>query len=192
MVLVLDKIRSNLICSFFPKTASSRCYLFRIFSLTLFQQLLLMASSRRPLPPPPGKPMGSRPNPNPPVDLFTITDPYFTSYAYPAYSTQPPEMNSEHPSGVPVGTLLHKGFYDLLSMIPTPSPSRLLGWGAPASSPPVISQSVPLESEPTIAGPPYESLQTSPTRAAAPAQHARKGRRVSKDMVSKPTGFVYA
>ncbi|KAJ8581448.1 hypothetical protein M405DRAFT_832424 [Rhizopogon salebrosus TDB-379] len=36
---------------------------------------------------------------------------------------------------LPAGTFLHKGFYDLLAMIPTPSPSRFL-WGAGRSTRP--------------------------------------------------------
>lgn len=136
-------------------------------------------------PPPPGRPIGARENPNPPADLFTFTDPYFSSYAYPAVVQQLPDIYDEPPSSVPAGMLLHKGFYDLLAMIPTPSPSRLI-WGPP-SSPPLSPQ---LESRPTIAGPRYENIGPASTRAVAPAIMSRKGRRISKDMVSKPTGFV--
>ena len=81
-------------------------------------------------------------------------------------------------SSIPVGTYLHKGFYDLLAMIPTPSPSRLL-WGLPK----------PPDEEPTVvAGPRYEHIQP-PANAAVKAM-PKKARRVSKDLVSKPTGFV--
>ncbi|RDB25182.1 Serine/threonine-protein kinase CBK1 [Hypsizygus marmoreus] len=109
--------------------------------------------------------MGARPNPSAPSDLYTLTDPYFSS--------------------IPAGTLLHKGFYDLLAMIPTPSPSRLI-WGYPPSPP-----QLQLPAETVVAGPRYEEISPSPTRAAAPAASAKKGRRISKDMVSKPTGFVH-
>ncbi|KAJ7252651.1 hypothetical protein C8J57DRAFT_638944 [Mycena rebaudengoi] len=63
------------------------------------------------------------------------------------------------PTTLPGGTLIHKRFYDLLSMIPTPSPSRLI-WGAPAAE--------------------EAGILASP----------RKDRRISKDMVPRPTGFV--
>ncbi|KAK1236322.1 hypothetical protein PQX77_000438 [Marasmius sp. AFHP31] len=142
-------------------------------------------SGRRPLPTPPGRnsqfpynyPLGR------PSDLYP-TNPYYSPYAHPdnAYD-QPPS------SALPAGTLLHKGFYDLLSMIPTPSPSRLL-WN---SQPPA---------EPVVAGPRYEHIPPShagPTFKGTPAPSSpplspvtpRKGRRISKDMVSKPTGFVH-
>jgi protein-serine/threonine kinase len=100
--------------------------------------------------------MGARPSP------------YYADYIVPQ------ESYAEPSSGIPVGTFLHKGFYDLLAMIPTPSPSRLI-WGTP-----------PPPSDPDIAGLRYEDINTNSTRATA-----RKGRRISKDMVSKPAGFVY-
>ncbi|KAF5380439.1 hypothetical protein D9615_004608 [Tricholomella constricta] len=142
-----------------------------------------MASpGRRPLPAPPMRPMGARPNPYPPSDVYTLMDPHFSSYAYPQFTPQPPHIYDEPSSSIPAGTLLHKGFYDLLAMIPTPSPSRLI-WGAPQSS--------PLTTDPVVAGPRYENIGPSPTRAAAPAVSLKKGRRISKDMVSRPTGFVH-
>ncbi|KAI0318280.1 kinase-like protein [Amylostereum chailletii] len=90
------------------------------------------------------------------------------------------------------GTLLHKGFYDLLSMIPTPSPSRLL-WGG-------------VDPEQPIAGPRYDQIPQKPLPGSLPvrqtpvtvlgstppiASSPKRGRRISKDMVSKPTGFVH-
>ncbi|GLB37641.1 putative kinase-like protein [Lyophyllum shimeji] len=143
-----------------------------------------MASpERRPLPPPPARPIGGRPNPNPypPSDVHTLMDPQFSSYAYPQFAL-PPHIYDEPASSVPAGTLLHQGFYDLLAMIPTPSPSRLI-WGAPKTPSPAP--------DPIVAGPRYENLGPSPTRAVAPALAVKKGRRISKDMVSKPTGFVH-
>lgn len=144
-------------------------------------------ASRRPLPTPPGPPANVRFNQygtlSRPPDMYTPSNPYYTPHAYQDYDEPEPTTT------LPGGTLLHKGFYDLLAMIPTPSPSRLL-WGAP------------VQSEPVIAGPRYEDL--SPPAVPAPNRNkpfpvspplspvtVKKGRRISKDMVSKPTGFVY-
>ncbi|KAF8210476.1 kinase-like domain-containing protein [Mycena galopus ATCC 62051] len=74
-------------------------------------------------------------------------------------------------------------------MIPTPSPSRLI-WGAPAAE------------EPRLAGPRYEEIRPGVRPANGPAAKqvspppsspppVRKARRISKDMVSRPTGFVH-
>jgi hypothetical protein len=68
-------------------------------------------------------------------------------------------------------------------MIPTPSPSSLI-WGTPSPPPPPST-------DPVIAGPRYEDIGPSSTRPVAPLASTRKGRRISKNMVSKPTGFVY-
>ncbi|KAG5638870.1 hypothetical protein H0H81_009173 [Sphagnurus paluster] len=126
--------------------------------------------------------MGARPNPYPPSDVYTLMDPQFSAYPYPRFTPQPPHMYDQPAPSIPVGTIIHKGFYDLLAMIPTPSPSRLI-WGAPPAS--------PLGPDPIIAGPRYENIGPSPARATAPAVSVKKGRRISKDMVSKPTGFVH-
>ncbi len=140
-------------------------------------------SFRRPLPAPPDQlsPMGPKAYQYPPprsADMYGSIDPYYMPQHYPPYLYAPPSQQPdlyEEPvtSFIPVGTILHKGFYDLLSMIPTPSPSRLL-WRA---SPPSIH---------SVAGPRYEDLDSARIKAMP-----KKGRRVSKDMVSKPTGFVY-
>jgi protein-serine/threonine kinase len=86
------------------------------------------------------------------------------------------------------GTVLHKGFYDLLSMIPTPaSASRF--WASLTPDP--------------LAGPRYEDqvVKPGPGPGTAPAEPPKQvqtypgrptGRRITKDMVSHPTGFVYA
>ena len=50
-------------------------------------------------------------------------------YYSPSVHHQPQEFYEEPTTSVPTGTFLHKGFYDLLAIIPTPSPSRLL-WKA--------------------------------------------------------------
>ncbi|KAJ7902019.1 kinase-like domain-containing protein [Mycena olivaceomarginata] len=132
-----------------------------------------MANSRRPLPTPPTGPRASpydsyRGQADIRPDGYPFSGPYFAPYSYP----QAPQL----PTTLPGGTLLHKGFYDLLSMIPTPSPSRLI-WGAPAAE------------EPGLAGPRYEEIrQVSPLSSPPPV---RKARRISKDMVSRPTGFVH-
>jgi protein-serine/threonine kinase len=80
---------------------------------------------------------------------------------------------------LPGGTMLHQGFYDLLAMIPTPSPSRLF-WGAGWSQ------------QPVAAGPRYEDMspRTNVGVSIPTPVPFKKGRRISKDMVSKPTGFV--
>jgi len=62
----------------------------------------------------------------------------------------PPAIDDDYDHPLPVGTLLHKGFYDLLAMI---TRAR--------------------RSHPSIPDPPL-----------------KKDRRVTKDMVSRPTGFV--
>jgi len=106
---------------------------------------------------------------------YSLNNPYFMPYAYSPYVYQPPEFYEEPTTtSVPTGTFLHKGFYDLLAMIPTPSPSRLL-WKAP--SPPL---------DELVAGPRYEHQESNTAIKSMP----KKGRRVSKDMVSNPTGFV--
>jgi hypothetical protein len=103
-------------------------------------------------------------------------DPYFVPYPYPSFAPPPRPQIYDEPttSAVPTGTFLHKGFYDLLAMIPTPSPSRLL-WGAP-------------KPDPVVAGPRYEDIKP-PTGGAVRAS-PKKARRISKDMVSKPIGFM--
>ncbi|KAI0051243.1 kinase-like protein [Auriscalpium vulgare] len=158
----------------------------------------MAAKAWRPLPTPPAAPSAGYAEPPHSQDLYALdidnpyhapAHPYPSSFsppgpAYPAYDGPPSTLRG--------GTLLHKGFYDLLAMIPTPSPSRLL-WGA----------ADPVPSSEPLAGPRYEDLPpaTPPTvRTRAPAPPAlypaspvspKKGRRISKDMVSKPTGFVH-
>uniref|UniRef100_D8Q901 non-specific serine/threonine protein kinase n=1 Tax=Schizophyllum commune (strain H4-8 / FGSC 9210) TaxID=578458 RepID=D8Q901_SCHCM len=134
--------------------------------------------------------------------------PYYSPGPYPYPSTFFPQHHydqetfggpSQFKTTLPGGTLLHKGFYDLLAMIPTPSPSRFL-LGATGGSPPPAPPSDRL-----VAGPRYETIRPGkppmPPPAPAPRSPAyspppspatpRKGRRISKDMVSNPTGFVH-
>ncbi len=137
-------------------------------------------ASRRPLPTPPTPPLGFKYNQytlSRPTDMYPPGNPYYSPY----YS---PDAYGEPTTTLPGGTLLHKGFYDLLSMIPTPSsPSRLLQqWTTQAP-------------EPVVAGPRYEHIGSGPMPANSPPQSPpvspKKGRRISKDMVSRPTGFVF-
>lgn len=92
------------------------------------------------------------------------------------------------------GTLLHKGFYDLLSMIPT-TPSRMF-WREeeePIAGPRYeeIAKNDPLNSrKPVESPPPPAATVTNPANPTSPQRNLR-GRKISKDMVSKPVGFVY-
>ena len=160
-----------------------------------------MASSRRPLPTPPvpyprrdwdtAYPSTGLPGGHP--DLYSYAPPYMSPYPFHSTYIQqsPPSPQFDPPSStLRGGTLLHKGFYDLLALIPsTPSPSRLF-WSRAQNS----------ADDELISGPRYEQIPnadaqrplsppTSPV--ASPAPRNLKTRRISKDMVSKPTGFVY-
>ncbi|KAF9051116.1 kinase-like protein [Hymenopellis radicata] len=141
--------------------------------------------SRRPLPTPPAPPMGhpySQYTLSRPLDMYPLSNPY-----YPYHPS--PNVYREPTTTLPGGTLLHKGFYDLLAMIPTPSsPSRLLQqWAASSPSP----------DDTVVAGPRYEQIGAGPSPinrdlpSPPTSPTGRKGRRISKDMVSKPTGFVH-
>ena len=148
--------------------------------------LWLSVMSSRPLPTPPAVPgegywkndyLDSRNDPGSPYNPFRPHQPY---------PVTPTTQFTDHPTTLRGGTILHKGFYDLLALIPaTPSPSRFF-W--PARS--------PQDPEP-IAGPRYDEIPFSPYNSppvqppSSPPPQLRKGRRISKDMVSKPTGFVY-
>jgi protein-serine/threonine kinase len=143
----------------------------------------------------------SRPLPTPPGPVNHLDHIYSPAYPYraplsrPEYRPAGPSLplDEERPAAtLRGGTLLHKGFYDLLALIPTPSPSRIL-WGAGADLPPDV-----------VAGPRYEDLPGSnnapsinfapPAAVSLPSPgpvSSKKARRISKDMVSKPTGFMY-
>ena len=154
-----------------------------------------MALPRRPLPTPPvvgqdrynvyGIQSG-------PVGLANsyLYSSFISPFPNPPLPREVPLDEGERPSALRGGTLLHKGFYDLLALIPsTPSPSRFL-WRTP--------------NEDLVAGARYEDIPPSPSRAIQSAQSTQgpafiastspgrnlKSRRISKDMVSKPTGFV--
>ncbi|KAH9931119.1 kinase-like protein [Epithele typhae] len=119
-----------------------------------------MASSRRPLPTPPGP--ASR------ADWEHLYPPNGLPGAHPDLYA----FGSPHPAR---WTLLHKGFYDMLALIPSsPSPSRFF-W--PRQGP----------ADELISGPRYEQIPN--TRCSA--QCLLPSRRISKDMVSRPTGFIH-
>ena len=146
-----------------------------------------------------------RPLPTPPVpvyplsgadhnDMYSFANPYHSSNPHPPFGLPDPIPRTDDgppPGTLRGGTLLHKGFYDLLALIPTPSPSRFL-WGGSADPAPEA-----------VAGPRYEDLSgpnnsllgnVSPPIANSPSSgpvSPKKGKRISKDMVSKPMGFVY-
>ncbi|KAI0268802.1 kinase-like protein [Gloeopeniophorella convolvens] len=146
----------------------------------------------RPLPTPPSPVSGlSVADHN---DVYSLSNPYHSPHPYPPYGLPAPNLSVDEPPHATLrgGTLLHKGFYDLLALIPTPSPSRFI-WGASADPPPDA-----------VAGPRYEDLpktnaalrgHAAPTPVDAPSPSSpvspRKGRRISKDMVSRPMGFVH-
>ncbi|KAH9083902.1 kinase-like protein [Lactarius deliciosus] len=145
----------------------------------------------------------SRPLPTPPVnflsgidhnDIYSLSNPYHSPHPHPPFGLPGPTPRTDDgppPGTLRGGTLLHKGFYDLLALIPTPSPSRFL-WGASADPAPEA-----------VAGPRYEDLpgpnnslrgKVAPPIVNLPPSgpvSPKKGRRISKDMVSKPMGFVH-
>ncbi|EIW83144.1 kinase-like protein [Coniophora puteana RWD-64-598 SS2] len=147
----------------------------------------------RPLPTPPGPP-GFPPG-SPYAQDFTWSTPsdlinHPSPYPYP--SQLPPTQDvyeGDTAQMLPAGTLLHKGFYDLLAMIPTPSPSRLF-WGQERDR----TIRAPPGAE-IVAGPRYEDIKPIPIvkdlhpPSSPPA--VKKNRRISKDMVGRPTGFVH-
>ena len=161
-----------------------------------------MASSRRPLPTPPvalpradwesSHTLTGLPGGHP--DLYAYGSPCAIPAPYPYYAdfspTPPVSPQYDAPSStLRGGTLLHKGFYDLLAFIPSSaSPSRLL-W----------PRSQNQAAEGLISGPRYEEIPSNerpkplspPTSPVSSSPRNLKARRISKDMVSKPTGFVY-
>jgi protein-serine/threonine kinase len=147
-------------------------------------------TTRRPLPTPPGPSRGYLYNQytlSRPPDLYSPANPFYHPHVY-------PEPFDEPTNTVPAGTLLHKGFYDLLAMIPTPNPSRLF-WSQPQAE---SAPAPPTAPEAVVAGPRYEDLPTgrplpvhnTPYTSPSSPSSAKRGRRISKDMVSRPTGFM--
>ncbi|TFK23660.1 kinase-like protein [Coprinopsis marcescibilis] len=132
--------------------------------------------------------MSWKPLPIPPYDYPSpyanrfhndVDENRYAASNYPGHAHPAPELYARPTYSIPVGTFLHKGFYDLLAMIPTPSPSRFI-WRNSDPEPDTAS---------VVAGPRYEEIVPPPN--AAIKASPKKGRRVSKDMVSKPTGFVH-
>lgn len=154
----------------------------------------------RPLPTPPSILLENTSAPSKPVitsnnapglmssaDIYANTSSYLDSYPYSATSFAPIPSTNPYESVVtalPGGTLIHKGFYDLLALVPTTSSASKLLWGNN-------------KKEDIVAGPRYENIDSSPpaksNNYAGPSLSpilAKKGRKVNKDMVSKPTGFM--
>ena len=153
---------------------------------------MAVAATRRPLPvPPPSPPYNVQQR----YDLDNELRDYYSGSPYSSPQPFPPFV----PQGIPNyenttsalrgGTLLHKGFYDLLALIPsTPSASRFF-WPAAQNDPGLV------------AGPRYETIRANtppvpkspascpPVSPTAQSKNL-KARRISKDMVSKPTGFM--
>jgi len=140
----------------------------------------------RPLPlpasstPGPVKPLGGPHHDN----VYSIPTPDTNPLSRPPYTSLPVE--DERPAAtLRGGTLLPEGLYDLLAQIPTSSPFD--SSGARLLVPPLD----------VVAGPRYEDLPdsnqvapiklalTSVSLSAGPVS-PKKGRRISKDMVSKP------
>ncbi|KAI0256317.1 hypothetical protein BJV78DRAFT_455348 [Lactifluus subvellereus] len=147
----------------------------------------------------PSRPLPTPPGPANPLaasdfnDIYSLSNPYQSPHPHPhpPYGLPGPSLPPrDDPPAATLrgGTLLHKGFYDLLALIPTPSPSRFL-WGASADPAPDV-----------VAGPRYEDLPGSNDApggkvvvslpSSGPVS-PKKGKRISKDMVSKPLGFVH-
>ena len=126
--------------------------------------------------------------------MHSFANPYHSSNPHPPFGLPDPiprTGDGPPPGTLHGGTLLHKGFYELLVLIPTPSPSRFL-WSASADPAPEA-----------VAGPRYEDIpgpnnpplgNVAPPIANSPSFDSvslKKGRRISADRVSKPMGFVY-
>jgi len=131
----------------------------------------------------------ARPLPCPPIDaddgypIHSDLVPILTG-APPTYGSPSADVYDEATPLLPAGTILHRGFYDLLAMIPTPSPSRLL-WRA----------TQPQRSARAMASPRYEEINpknnVNSGQALPSLTPPKKARKISKDMVSPPTCFVW-
>ena len=129
------------------------------------------------------------------ADIYAASSPIKPPEAFPRLATRaqaPMPEDTPGPSSLPGGTLLHKGFYDLLALIPSASTASRFRWG-PGQHP-----TKQVDDGTEVAGPRYEHIPQSPTKPGpvqmsvpgSPPISPRKGRRISKDMVSKPMNFV--
>lgn len=156
----------------------------------------MAASPRRPLPTPPiAYPRYDDPRYDDPRDmgtpglpaLYPYSNPF--SFPYSPFSAQVLEQSEEPTRTLRGGTILHKGFYDLLALIPsTPSPSRFFWGGTAQDAGPLAGpryEDIPADSVP------QKSFLPQGPSSSTPVTRNLKPRRVSKDMVSKPTGFMY-
>lgn len=152
-----------------------------------------MALPRRPLPIPPiytQERYDFYGNQDMPQNSYLYSSFIPSPFPYPSYPPDTPANDVGEPSALRGGTLLHKGFYDLLALIPsTPSPSRLF-WRGPNPEP----VAGPRYEDITSVGPPAANVaqadvKPTPPTSPPPVKNL-KARRISKDMVSKPTGFV--
>lgn len=90
---------------------------------------------------------------------------------------------------VPGGTILHKGFYDLLALSTPVVQTVSRFWNGVAGA----------REDPLVVGAPYEQLPVGPPPRVvdgplpptSPNATPRKTRRVSKDMIGPPKGFMY-
>lgn len=170
------------------------------------------------------RPVGPRPRPDsPPAAPFAFAQ---GNAPHPGFRRSVDDAGpSDTGRGtLPRGTVLHKGFYDLLSILPNTA-SQLRAWNAPSNNdeedniiagprydeippPPENLSNTPSSRQ---AGPPrglfdrvsaiLPPLEPQTTRLAAsisayfaspPSPNTlSKPRRISKDMISSPTGFMY-
>lgn len=92
--------------------------------------------------------------------------------------------------------MLHKGFYDLLALIPTATSASRFLWGSPQVDETVSGpryEHLPVETnrpKQTQQGPPVPTSTPKSLPPTSPTNNLRKTRRISKDMVSKPTAFM--
>ena len=114
------------------------------------------------------------------ADIYAAAWPSLPAGPYLHYTEQLPTEHDDPSRSLLRGTLLHKGFYDLLALIPSPQTASRFLWGTPKNT----------EEAPTVAGPRYENLAPKAYSPPATPASPKRGRRLSKDMVSKPMNFV--
>jgi hypothetical protein len=155
-------------------------------------------AARRPLPPPPmdingvNEYSGLPRSPVSSADMYSASSPYSAiPFPYFPFSSRPAAEDSYAPtrSILAGGTLLHKGFYDLLALA---TPSRFFAAATPSklTAGPRYEQINP-GSPPAIVPSALEAKNVVKPPAPGAVTPLVKNRRISKDMVSSPTGFVY-